>query len=134
MRHTTLGVAAFSACLMLTPMTAGAFEFDSTGGASPGAAANYADPYADLYEKKAAEQPSEAPNGAKVLDALEDVLQVQRGGLTRSRDVLARFGNMSAATVLFVLAESLAAGTDGWRLLTSMGPGFTTGFLLLGGD
>ncbi|WP_119420929.1 type III polyketide synthase [Desertibaculum subflavum] len=73
------------------------------------------------------------PGGAKVLDALEDVLQVQRGGLVRSRDVLHRFGNMSAATVLFVLADSLAAGADGWRLLTSMGPGFTTGFLLLGG-
>lgn len=73
------------------------------------------------------------PGGAKVLDALEDVLGVQRGGLVRSRGVLRRFGNMSAATVLFVLAESLAAGAGGRRLLTSMGPGFTAGFVLLDG-
>lgn len=73
------------------------------------------------------------PGGAKVLDALEDVLGMQRGGLIRSRDVLRRFGNMSAATVLFVLAESLATGAGGRRLLTSMGPGFTAGFVLLEG-
>jgi hypothetical protein len=76
-----LGVAAFSACLMLAPMTAGAFEFDSTGGASPGAAANYADPYADLYEKKAAEEPSEAPR-AKVLQGLQ--LNMSGGGKAQS--------------------------------------------------
>ncbi len=71
------------------------------------------------------------PGGAKVLDALEDVFEMQRGGLVRSRDVLRRFGNMSAATVLFVLKESLAAGGRGRRLLTTLGPGFTAGFLLL---
>ena len=49
------------------------------------------------------------PGGAKVLDALEDVFGVRRGGLVHSRNVLRRYGNMSAATVLFVLAESLAA-------------------------
>jgi alkylresorcinol/alkylpyrone synthase len=73
------------------------------------------------------------PGGAKVLDALEDVFGVQRGGLGHSRNVLRRYGNMSAATVMFVLAESLAAGGGGRRLLTTMGPGFTAGFMLLQG-
>jgi alkylresorcinol/alkylpyrone synthase len=73
------------------------------------------------------------PGGAKVLDALEDVFGVRRGGLVHSRNVLRRYGNMSAATVLFVLAESLAGG-GGRRLLTAMGPGFTAGFLLLEGS
>jgi alkylresorcinol/alkylpyrone synthase len=73
------------------------------------------------------------PGGAKVLDALEEVFGLQRGGLACSRGVLRRYGNMSAATVLFVLAESLAAGSSGRRLLTTMGPGFTAGFLLLDG-
>ena len=68
------------------------------------------------------------------LDALEDVFGVQRRGLVHSRNVLRRYGNMSAATVLFVLAESLAAGGDGRRLLTALGPGFTAGFLLLEGS
>jgi alkylresorcinol/alkylpyrone synthase len=73
------------------------------------------------------------PGGAKVLDALEVVLGVQHGGLLHSREVLRRYGNMSAATVLFVLAESLAAGGRGRRLLTSMGPGFSAAFVLLEG-
>ena len=60
------------------------------------------------------------PGGAKVLDALEDVFGVRRGGLVHSRNVLRRYGNMSAATVLFVLAESLAAGGGGRRLLTTI--------------
>ena len=75
-----------------------------------------------------------APGGAKVLDALEEVFGVRRGGLVDSRNVLRRYGNMSAATVLFVLAESLAGGGGGRRLLTTMGPGFTAGFLLLEGS
>jgi alkylresorcinol/alkylpyrone synthase len=74
------------------------------------------------------------PGGAKVLDALEDVFGVQRRGLVHSRNVLRRYGNMSAATILFVLAESLAAGGGGRRLLTTLGPGFTAGFLLLEGS
>jgi alkylresorcinol/alkylpyrone synthase len=74
------------------------------------------------------------PGGAKVLDALEDVFGVQRRGLVHSRNVLRRYGNMSAATVLFVLAESLAAGGSGRRLLTTLGPGFTAGFVLLEGS
>jgi alkylresorcinol/alkylpyrone synthase len=74
------------------------------------------------------------PGGAKVLDALEEVFGVQRRGLLHSRNVLRRYGNMSAATILFVLAESLAAGGGGRRLLTAMGPGFTAGFLLLEGS
>jgi hypothetical protein len=82
MRLTSFGVAAFAACLMLAPMTAGAFEYDSTGGASPGVSTNYADPYADLDEKKANEEQSEAPNGAKVLRGLQ--LNMSGGGKSQS--------------------------------------------------
>ncbi len=50
-----------------------------------------------------------------------------------SKAVLREFGNMSAATVLFVLERMLAAGTANWRraLITALGPGFTAGFTLL---
>ena len=48
----------------------------------------------------------------------------------RVRQTLMDFG---AATVLFVLADSLGAGGEGYRLLTSMGPGFSAGFVLLEG-
>jgi alkylresorcinol/alkylpyrone synthase len=43
------------------------------------------------------------PGGAKVFDALEDVLSLEPGGLRHARHILRNFGNMSAATVLFVL-------------------------------
>ena len=71
------------------------------------------------------------PGGAKVLDALEDVLQLARGGLHHSRRVLRDYGNMSAATVLFVLDEALRSGDCGRFLVSSLGPGFTCGFMTL---
>jgi alkylresorcinol/alkylpyrone synthase len=53
--------------------------------------------------------------------------------------VLRDFGNMSAASVLFVLERVLAKtrkGGETWRraLLTALGPGFTAGFVLLGNE
>jgi alkylresorcinol/alkylpyrone synthase len=73
------------------------------------------------------------PGGAKVLDALEDALQLPRGGLEDSRSVLKDYGNMSAVTVLFVL-ERMAVRSKAQRtLLTALGPGFSAGFLMLDG-
>ena len=71
------------------------------------------------------------PGGAKVLEALEDVFELQRGGLKHSRAILRRFGNMSAATVMFVLDAALAEMTRGRYLMSSLGPGFTSAVLLL---
>ena len=72
------------------------------------------------------------PGGAKVLDALEDVLDCQRGSLGHSRAVLRDYGNMSAVTVMFVLARALGNGGIGRRsLMSALGPGFTVGFLML---
>lgn len=70
------------------------------------------------------------PGGAKVLAALEDELPVDPPGLVAERAVLAANGNMSAVTVLFVLAERLAGGIGGLHALTSLGPGFTAAFAL----
>jgi alkylresorcinol/alkylpyrone synthase len=73
------------------------------------------------------------PGGAKVLDALEEAFEQPNGGLTVARQVLREFGNMSAATVMFVLdaARRAAPGDDRRRLLSSLGPGFTAAFLVL---
>ncbi len=71
------------------------------------------------------------PGGAKVLDALEDCFEIQRGSLTHARDVLRDYGNMSAVTVLFVLRAALSARHTGRRLLTTLGPGFTAGMMIL---
>lgn len=71
------------------------------------------------------------PGGMKVLDALEDGLALQRGALCHARGVLRDFGNMSAATVMFVLERALAAGMAGRLFAGALGPGFTAGFLMM---
>ena len=71
------------------------------------------------------------PGGAKVLDALEEAFDLPAGGLEHSRAVLRDYGNMSAATVLFVLDRVLRDGTPQRHLLSSLGPGFSAAFLLL---
>lgn len=71
------------------------------------------------------------PGGAKVLDALEEVYGLQAGDLVFARDILRRYGNMSAATAMFVLAETMGEGVPGNWLMSAMGPGFTASFALL---
>ena len=68
------------------------------------------------------------PGGSKVLDAFEEALGMEAGGLTTSRDVLRDCGNMSSVTVLFILERFLegkefAKGDLG--VLSAMGPGFS---------
>ncbi len=68
------------------------------------------------------------PGGAKVLDAFEEVLGLDPGGLDISREVLREHGNMSSVTVLFIL-ERFLAGADRapgeHGVLSAMGPGFS---------
>ncbi len=68
------------------------------------------------------------PGGAKVLDAFEEVLGIEPGGLTYSRAVLRECGNMSSVTVLFILERFLRGReyTSGdLGVLSAMGPGFS---------
>jgi alkylresorcinol/alkylpyrone synthase len=71
------------------------------------------------------------PGGAKVLDALEDCFELQRGDLRHARQVLRDHGNMSSATVLFVLRETLDARAAGPQLMTTLGPGFSAGMMVV---
>ncbi|WP_168454817.1 type III polyketide synthase [Sphingopyxis microcysteis] len=61
--------------------------------------------------------------GRSVLDAVEAALGVPAAALADSRAVLARFGNMSSATILFVLADMMARGATGEGLAIAFGPG-----------
>ena len=69
------------------------------------------------------------PGGAKVLDAVESALDLQKGTLRDEREVLRGHGNMSAPSVLFVLERALKRGLRGQAMLTAVGPGFTASFL-----
>lgn len=71
------------------------------------------------------------PGGAKVLDAIELALELQKGTLRDEREILRTHGNMSAPTVLFVLERALRRGLRGSAMLSALGPGFTANFLEL---
>ena len=71
------------------------------------------------------------PGGRTILDAVEKGLGLGTDALACSRDVLARYGNMSSATVMFVLkqiAERAQAGQSGCAM--SFGPGLTAETML----
>jgi alpha-pyrone synthase len=66
------------------------------------------------------------PGGRSVLDAVEAGLSLLPTALASSRKVLAEFGNMSSATVMFVLAELMQHAKAGQRgCAMSFGPGLT---------
>jgi alkylresorcinol/alkylpyrone synthase len=72
------------------------------------------------------------PGGPRVLEAALDALQIPREKLQRSWDSLQNVGNLSSASVLFVLAETLREARAGERgLLIAMGPGFCSELVLL---
>lgn len=71
------------------------------------------------------------PGGAKVVCALEEALSLAPGTLALEREILRNFGNMSAATVMFVLERALARPLPRRSVAAALGPGFTAGFLLL---
>jgi alkylresorcinol/alkylpyrone synthase len=71
------------------------------------------------------------PGGVKVLDAIEQSLELGQGALNLEREVLRDYGNMSAPTVLFVLDRLINQGLPDKVMMTAFGPGFTCAGLLL---
>ncbi|MCK6530459.1 type III polyketide synthase [Myxococcota bacterium] len=72
--------------------------------------------------------------GPKVLTAFEESLALPEGALARSWRSLRAVGNLSSASVLFVLGDLLeegAAGPGDVGLLVAMGPGFCAEMALL---
>lgn len=63
------------------------------------------------------------PGGRSVLDAVQHALDLGPEALATSRDVLRRYGNMSSATVLFVLEAMLEGGAGGPGCAMAFGPG-----------
>jgi alkylresorcinol/alkylpyrone synthase len=65
------------------------------------------------------------PGGRKVLDVAEEELGLSESAMRASRAVLREHGNMSSATILFVLDRALAPLDLGARVLgIGFGPGF----------
>ena len=74
------------------------------------------------------------PGGQKLLSFMEAELELTRADTEISWDVLRRFGNLSSASVLFILQEWMTRRempSESYGLLMAFGPGFTAEMLLL---
>ena len=71
------------------------------------------------------------PGGRTILDAVEGALDLDAEALGDSREVLRNYGNMSSATVLFVLERLMKRAQPGERgCAMAFGPGLTAETLL----
>jgi len=71
------------------------------------------------------------PGGRSILDAVEKGLALSADALSSSRSVLAQYGNMSSATVMFVLREIMQRAQSGQQgCAMSFGPGLTAETML----
>ena len=74
------------------------------------------------------------PGGTKVIEAHEQALGVAPSMFENSRSVLRHFGNMSSATVYFILKcflEQVKEGSGEYGMLSALGPGFSSELVLL---
>ncbi len=74
------------------------------------------------------------PGGAKVMEAYAEALALSNGELRHSLSVLRDFGNMSSATVFFILDRLLRETKDetgAYGLVSALGPGFSSELVLL---
>lgn len=72
------------------------------------------------------------PGGRSILDRVQHTLELTDEQLDPSREVLREYGNMSSATILFVLQKLLHSGPAGERVCAmAFGPGLTVETALL---
>ncbi len=72
------------------------------------------------------------PGGKKVLQAYTEAFDMDTDFLKITRETMNSYGNMSSATVLYVLQHFLENGyEDGYGLMVAMGPGFSSEMVLL---
>jgi alkylresorcinol/alkylpyrone synthase len=74
------------------------------------------------------------PGGPKVIEALQEALGVPRAAVQLTWDSLARIGNLSSASVLHVLADTLRERPPrpgSYGIVLAMGPGFCSELVLV---
>ncbi|MDX1644577.1 MAG: 3-oxoacyl-[acyl-carrier-protein] synthase III C-terminal domain-containing protein, partial [Thermoanaerobaculia bacterium] len=73
------------------------------------------------------------PGGPKVLEAMEEALEIERQALAVTWKSLREVGNLSSTSVLLVLEETIRERPEPgtWGLLLAMGPGFCSELVLL---
>ncbi|XP_051212031.1 bisdemethoxycurcumin synthase-like [Lolium perenne] len=76
------------------------------------------------------------PGGRAILDNIDTVLKLEPGKLVASRHVLREYGNMSGATIIFVLDELRRRRNEEdplpeWGVMLAFGPGITIEAMVL---
>ncbi|RMF72004.1 MAG: type III polyketide synthase [Acidobacteria bacterium] len=74
------------------------------------------------------------PGGPKVLEAMEEALELDGEALALTWDSLANVGNLSSTSVLLVLEQTMAERRPppgSWGLMLAMGPAFCSELVLL---
>lgn len=74
------------------------------------------------------------PGGPKVLEAMQEALELPEGALDVTWRSLQEVGNLSSTSVLLVLAETMEnhrPAPGSWGMITAMGPGFCSELVLL---
>jgi alkylresorcinol/alkylpyrone synthase len=74
------------------------------------------------------------PGGPKILEAMQESLELPEGALDVTWRSLREVGNLSSTSVLLVLAETLESHRPppgSWGMLLAMGPGFCSELVLL---
>ncbi len=76
------------------------------------------------------------PGGPRVLEAMQEALELPDGALAGAWRTLREVGNLSSTSVLLVLEEALASPPPpgSWGLMSAMGPGFCSELVLLRWD
>ncbi len=65
------------------------------------------------------------PGGRAILEKVQETLALEAGALQVSYDILREYGNMSSATIMFVLERILADDREGGVFSAAFGPGLT---------
>ena len=73
------------------------------------------------------------PGGKKVLDAYVEALEIEEQAIQPSREILKHYGNMSSATVIYVLHKCMTMNREQGNigLACALGPGFSSELLLV---
>lgn len=71
------------------------------------------------------------PGGKSILEACQKSLEISKNDLEVSYDVLRNYGNMSSATLVFILKEVLAKKEEGNTFVAGFGPGITMESMIL---
>jgi alkylresorcinol/alkylpyrone synthase len=74
------------------------------------------------------------PGGARILEAIEDGLNIDKEKLKESREVLRHYGNLSSATIFFIIDAYLKKSqraNAAYQVVGAVGPGFQLNTVLM---